>query len=392
MKKRLSDFLSILKSHHLDGFIVTNPTNIFYLCGFHGVSPTERESILIFSPRVHPSKPSRSSKLFERSGWRSGATLIAPRLYQSEAQTQASVNLRVKIVSERNQLFQTVERLLRNAQKIGFEEEDLKYSEFKMFKKILHPSNLRPFKDLIENLRVLKNEEEIKRIQKAQIISQLAFEKLLKTIKNGQTEEEIADKLSKIIKSLRGQGLAFESIVASGKNAALPHYITGKKKIKNGEVLLLDFGAKYQNYCADLSRTIFLGRAPDQLKNIYSHIYNAQTSAISNITPQRKTSHVFNAANNVFKKHNLDKYFLHSLGHGIGLEVHEKPHLRPFPKDLAHREKMIDEELLENMVFSVEPGLYFPEWGGIRIEDLVVIRNGKAKVLGKQLANLIEIN
>lgn len=400
MQSKLADLNSKLRQNNLNGFIVTNQTNIFYLTGFRGISPQERESILIFNPE---------------------ATLITARLYQNKAHKVASKELRIKIVSERNQLFEIAKELLKKARKVGFEEDDLKYGEYReLLRKFSINSNnnqsnllskpgleqvdkpglkLIPVKNLIENLRMFKTTDEIARIERAQIISQKAFNQLIKTLKIGQTEEGIAERLSKIIKSLGGQGLAFESIVASGPNAGLPHHITGKRKIKKGEVLLLDFGAKYQNYCADLSRTIFIGRSKDEHRNIYSHVKEAQLQAMTKIRHGVKLSDAYHFANNHFKKHKLDKYFLHSLGHGVGLEVHEKPHLRPqttqprlgMARQAGVDSGTLDEILQENMVFSVEPGLYFP-WGGIRIEDLVTVNDNCARVLGRKSPELIEIS
>lgn len=362
MASRIQEFQKIIKSYNLDAALVTNPTNIFYLAGFKGISPQEREAILIFSPVTK-------------------ATLITARLFQTEAKRQVTKDLKVKIVHERNQISLSAKNLLRDAKRIGFEQNDLKFSEYQELKKFSTGSNnnyLIPCKDLIEKMRLIKTEDEIKKIEKAQIISQKAISQLVKILKVGQTEEEIADKLRGIIKSLGGQGLAFDSIVASGPNSGQPHYITGKKKIKKGEVLLLDFGAKFKDYHADLSRTIFIGRTKNEYLNIYQHVQAAQKRTIAKICDGFKASDAYHAANDYFRKHKLQDYFLHGLGHGVGLEVHEKPYLRPSALQTGFE----DEELKENMVFSVEPGLYFP-WGGVRIEDLVVVKNGKAKVLGK---------
>lgn len=361
----IPNFSQKLSRSKLDGFIVTNHYNIFYLCGFRGISPTEREAILVFSP-----KP----------------TLITAKLYQAEAKRLESKNLSIKIVAERNQIFETLKNLLDNTKKLGFEEEDLKVAELKEFKKALPKVRFVPTINFVEDLRIIKSDEEIKNVEKAQVISQQAFQKLLKTIKIGQTEAQIADQLAKIIKSLDGEGLAFESIVASGPNSARPHYLTGQRPIAKGEVLLLDFGAKYGNYCADLSRTIFIGRAQDQHRNIYNHVKEAQLQAMTKIRNGVKSSEAYKFAANHFKKHKLDRYFLHSLGHGIGLEVHERPHLRPAS---TQGEPAIDDVLTEGMIFSIEPGLYFPSWGGIRIEDLITIKNGKAKVLGQLTEEIV---
>lgn len=359
MNDKLTKFAKKLKEKGLNGFIATNPTNIFYLCGFRGISPTEREAILVFSPK---------------------ATLITARLYQHEAKELVSKDLKVKIIAQRNKIFEHAKKLLKNARRVGFEEEDLKYSEFIELGKSLTRSDLVPSKNIIEDLRIIKTEEEITRIQKAQIISQNAFEALIKTIKIGQTEKEIAQNLTKIIKSLSSDGLAFEPIVAAGSASSRPHYQTGQAKIKKGQVLLLDFGAKYKDYCADLSRTIFIDRAADLHKNIYASVANAQKKALEKITTGSKAKDIFHHANNIFKAQKLDKYFIHGLGHGVGLQIHERPYLRP----------NVEEILQENMIFSIEPALYLP-WGGVRIEDLVLVKNGRAKILGKLSDKIIEI-
>ena len=301
-QNNLPAFKKLIKENNLDGFIVTNPINIFYLTGFKGVLPQERESILVFNP---------------------SATLITAMIYQNEARRIKTKNLKVKIVNERNQILDFAKTLLSQKhprgvesfhlggeirskdRKIGFEEEDLKFSEHKLLTSNQKPESRNefiPFKNLVEDLRVIKTDGEIKRIEKAQTISQKAFNILVKTIKIGQTEAEIAEVLAKIIKSQGADSLAFESIIAAGKNAGLPHYATGRKKIKKGQVLLFDFGAKYQDYCADLSRTIFIGRVPSHQKNIYMHVATAQKAAIAKITHGLKASDAYHTANNLFRK------------------------------------------------------------------------------------------
>src|SRR3989344_1173153 len=364
---RLINFRKNLKAKNLDGFIVTNPVNIFYLTNFRGISPTEREASLIVTTKM--------------------TTLICPKLYQVEALKLSSAKLKIKIADERNHMFDAVKQLLLKAKAVGFEETDLKFSEFRHFKKELKGKKLIAQKNLIEEMRAVKRDDEINKIERAQEVSQKAFLEIVKTIKAGQREAEIAEKLAKIIKNLGGEGLAFESIIASGKNAAVPHHVTGRKKIKTGEVLLFDFGAKYKDYCADLSRTVLIGKVTDDIKNIYDLVQQSQKEAIKKIAHGVKAHRIHDHTVNIFKKQNLHDYFLHGLGHGIGLEVHEAPHLRPRHKD----KKSEDEILKEGMVFSVEPGLYFPKWGGVRIEDLVTIKGGKTRVLGKLSEGIIEI-
>ncbi len=356
----LQNLKSKIASKKLDGAIITNATNIFYLTGFKGVSPLEREAILIVTDKK--------------------STLITARLYQAEANKLKSKDLDVIIVDERGQILESIKDALISATRIGFEEHDLKFSEFNQFKKALSGKKLVPIHHLVEDLRVIKNEDEIKNIERAQIISQKAFEKVIKTLKAGQTENQIAETLEKIIKELGGQGLAFETIVAGGQNSAIPHHVTANRRLATGDILLVDFGAKFQHYSADLTRTIYVGKSTDKFRNIYNHVAQAQQKSIAKITKDLKASKAYQSANAYFKKHGLNENFLHSLGHGIGLEVHEKPSLG----------KKSNDTLVEGMVFSVEPGLYFENWGGVRIEDLVTIRKGRAQILGKS-AEFVEI-
>lgn len=369
MANRLTEFTKLTTQHKLDGFITTNPVNIFYLTGFRGISPAEREGLLITSPH--------------------GSTLITARLYQNEARrlSKAYPGMKIKIVDERHQIFTAIKNFFQKAKRVGFEQFDLTFGEYQEFKKQI-TAKLMPIKDLVESMRAVKTVSEIANIEQAQIISGKAFVQLAKTLHAGQTEEEIASRLAQVIKNLGGQGLAFESIVASGPHSGSPHHVTSQKPIKKDDILLLDFGAKYNNYCADMTRTIFIGKAPDRFRNVYRYVEKAQKAAIDKLKHGLKSSSAYHAANNIFKNLKVEKHFTHSLGHGIGLAVHEKPHLRPLSQKKQVNQK--EEILTVGMVFSVEPGLYFP-WGGIRIEDLVVIQNNYTKILGELSKDLIEI-
>lgn len=385
MKNNLINFQKALISLNLDGFIVTNPYNILYLTGFIGVSPQERESILVVTNRKSSRLGSNNSSIdFRfRGNDKDEITLIVPKLYQTEALKLKSKDLHIKIIRERNEIIETAKKLLSKCQKVGFEEENLTFSEYKEFKKTISSgAKLTPVKNLVENMRMIKSAGEIKAIEHAQIISQKAFAEITKTLKIGQTEEEIADNLKSIIKNLGGHGLAFEPIIASGPNSGIPHHRTGKRQITKSDTLLMDFGAEYKNYCADLTRIVFVGNTNSRNRNIFSHVLAAQHKAICAITGNINSSSVYSTANNHFKKHKLHNNFTHGLGHGVGLEVHEDPYLRQPSSD--------NQQLANGMVFSVEPGLYFP-WGGIRIEDLVTIKNDKVKILGKTIEEFIEV-
>src|SRR3989344_8899348 len=181
---QLFNFQKTLKAKNLDGFIVTNPVNIFYLAGFRGISSTEREAILIMTPK--------------------SATLICRNLYQAEALKLSSAKLKIRITDERSHMLDAVKQLLSKAKNAGFEEANLTYSEFRHFKKELIGKKLIAQKNLIEEMRAVKQDEEIKKIERAQIISQNAFSEIVKTLKVGQQEAEIAEKLARIIKNIGG--------------------------------------------------------------------------------------------------------------------------------------------------------------------------------------------
>lgn len=346
------DTNALLKEGKLGALLVTNPINIFYLTGFKGVSETEREALLIIK------KPK--------------SILITAKLYQTEARRVASDNLSVNIAAERDEYENFIKESLKGVKRLGFEPHDLKFAEHKKFRKYQKGIKLVPTKNLVENLRITKSNDEIANIKHAQLITQKVFNLTLPTIKIGQTELEIAEKIKTLTRHFTHQGQAFEPIIASGPNSALPHHVTSKRKIKKGDALLFDFGAKYKNYCADFSRTIFIGKASDTERNIYHLVYKSQQDAIRTVKPNIKAKTVFETVHKVFKKEKVDSHFFHSLGHGIGLEVHEGPSLSNKSKD----------KLQKGMVFSIEPGLYFP-WGGVRIEDLVLMDGNKAKIIGK---------
>lgn len=352
MQNKINLAIGKLISEKINGLLVTNPVNIFYLTGFKGVSPQEREAMLVIR------KPK--------------SVLITARLYGQEAKKLKSANLDVKIAAERNEYEDFIQEAFKNLKTLGFESTNLTHFEFKKYQKLAIGAKFKPTKKLIENLREIKTKEEIVNITKAQLITQKAFEQILKTIKVGQTESEIAEKLRSIIISSGAQGLAFDTIIASGPNSALPHHQTKNRRLAMGDTLLFDFGAKYNNYCADFSRTVFIGRANSVQQNTYEHVASAQQLAIKQIKTGQPARNIFNTSRNYFKKLGLEDNFIHSLGHGIGLEVHEKPSLSKKSKD----------KLKNGMVFSVEPGLYF-NWGGVRIEDLVYIENNSVKLIGR---------
>lgn len=234
----------------------------------------------------------------------------------------------------------------------------------------------------LEKLRSIKNAGELKNIKKACQIAQKAYYFALKKIKLGITELELKEILERKMLSLGAQGTSFDTIVAFGKNSAVPHHQTGQTKLENNTPVLIDMGCKVNGYCSDITRTAFFGSPDKKFIDCYKAVFSANESAIKNITVGTKTCGADAFARNVLKENSLDKYFTHSLGHGVGLEIHEYPFISP----------KTDVELKNDMVFTIEPGVYFDGEFGIRIEDTVTLKNGKVKRLYTDNKEIILIN
>jgi Xaa-Pro aminopeptidase len=219
-------------------------------------------------------------------------------------------------------------------------------------------------KGFIEELRRVKSEDEIALIAKAEAISDEAFSHVIKLIKPGMTELEIAMELEFQMRRAGASGVSFDTIVASGKRSSMPHGVATDKKVEIGDFITMDYGCIYQGYCSDITRTIALGQVDEKQETVYNLVRKAQEEALAAIKAGVTGKEVHMAAQNVFQDAGYGAFFGHGLGHSVGLEIHEEPRFSPKAEDVMQ----------ENMVITVEPGLYLPNWGGVRIEDLVVIK------------------
>lgn len=327
----------------IDAVLVSDVANILYLSGFTNFSEKEREAYVFIGQNF--------------------AYIITDGRY-TEAVKKAVPHL---TLFERGHK-KTTQDLFKKHQKeiknLGIEENNLTVSEHKVIKK--HFKNIKHFE--VSGLRSIKSPEEIAKIEKACKLGDLAFEFILKKIKVGVNEKTIAKELESFIKDKDAE-ISFTSIVAFGKNSSIPHHQTGETKlVENGSFVLLDFGVKLENYCSDMTRTVFFGKPTEKQKKIYETVLEAQQKAVDFANSVLKSGKALKAAevDKAARDYIVAQNFPiipHSLGHGIGLEVHEHPHLSPNSKDI----------LREGMVFSIEPGIYLPDFGGVRIEDLFCI-------------------
>jgi len=259
----------------------------------------------------------------------------------------------------------------RNFKKIGLEAKAITLFEFEQ----LHDPafDFMPLSKELEALRVKKTPEEIRLIKKAVEVAENAFKEILKVVKPGIREIEIAIELEYQIKRKGSESLPFQVIVLSGERTSLPHGVPSEKVIKEGELLLFDFGARIGGYASDETRTVFLGEVEPELKRIYEIVRKAQQNALKVIKAGLSFKEVDEAARKLIEDAGYGNFFGHGTGHGVGLAVHEYPSLSPDSEG----------ELEEGMVITVEPGIYLPQKGGVRIEDLILVKKDGVEILTK---------
>lgn len=261
--------------------------------------------------------------------------------------------------------------------RLGFEAENVTFTLHHQLRDALNKKQvlikLTPVNGLVESLRAVKEPDEIKCIKKAVQISDVAYEYIAGIIRTGMTEKQVAWEIEKCLRESGSQSVPFELIVASGPNAALPHAKPSERTIKSGEPVVIDMGAKFNGYTSDLSRTICLGTPDSTFRKIYKIVLEAQLAALSAINEGVTGQQADSAARSVIQQAGYGEAFGHGLGHGIGLAPHELPRLGSGSS----------EPLTPGMVFTVEPGIYLPGWGGVRIEDTAMIENGKLKLISK---------
>ena len=263
---------------------------------------------------------------------------------------------------------------------LGYEEEYLTVAEFMAYEQKLD-AKLTPMSSKVNGLRQIKEEYELERMRKAQQITDAAFAEVLTRIEYGMTEKELAAELIYCLLKNGGEGLSFEPIVISGPNTSLPHGVPGDRRLREGDFVTMDFGVIYQGYCSDMTRTVALGYATEEMRRVYDTVLKAQLAGIAATRAGVTGAEVDAAARQVIEEAGYGPYFGHSYGHSIGMECHEMPPCSPSSKAVME----------ENMVSSAEPGVYLPGKFGVRIEDVVVFKEGGCENLTHSPKNLIII-
>jgi len=236
--------------------------------------------------------------------------------------------------------------------------------------------------NFISEIRMIKDKEERKYLKKAGKIADKAAAAIVKFIKPGITEKAIKDKIKELLLEYGGESLSFETIVASGPNSSKPHYNSDKRVIKKQDIIVLDFGCKYNGYCSDMSRTVFVGEPTEEMKEVYDIVLRANRKAEATANAGSTAEEVDLAARMIIEEAGYGLNFINRTGHGIGLAVHEEPFIKKGNKI----------KLKNGMAFSVEPGIYIPGKFGMRVEDIILIENGKGQKLNNYSKEMIIIN
>lgn len=325
----------------LDGLLVCDRANVRYLSGFTGSSAW----LLVGGDR---------------------AVFLTDGRYEQQAVDELAADVEfVLVVSRNGALAAMAEHAAQEfaGTTVGFESSHLTYAQWRHLDDAAPSVAWVAAADVVEGLRAVKDAEEIGALERAAEIAAQALRATLSLVKPGASEVEIASELEYRMLVLGADRPAFETIVASGKRTAFPHATTGRRRVREGDLLLCDFGARWQGYRSDLTRTFVIGTPTRLQSRRYELVLAAQRASIGRLRPGVLGSEVDAAARQVFAREGVESHFRHSTGHGLGLEVHEGPRLG----------KKSEQQLESRMVVTVEPGLYFPGWGGIRIEDDFVI-------------------
>ena len=341
---RLQKLHGKLPSLECDAIVVSNLTNVRYLCGFTGSS-----GMLIVT--------------------RNDAHFISDFRYRSQAAQQ--VPREYSIVIAEKGLWPQAAILLESAACVGFEAEHLSVATMEEVSELMPQVHLWATKRAVEDLRLIKDTDEIAVIERAVAVIDETFARILRVLDVGQTERFVALELERIMRELGATGPSFEIIVASCVRGALPHGIASEKTLERGDMITIDMGAIVDGYCSDCTRTVCLGAPTAEQQRIYKTVWDAQVAAAKALRPGLSCVDADNVARAIITETGFGDAFGHGLGHGVGLEIHEQPRLSKLGKG----------DLATGMIVTCEPGIYLDGWGGVRIEDMLLITESGARVL-----------
>ncbi len=366
---RQQKFQHALSSNHLDGFVVTHPANLRYLCGYTGSN-----GLLLFLSAPSHSKTARHSD-------HTRPIFLTDGRYTEQARQEVAG---ARVLIAKGPLLQHAAELLDQVKSadLGFEADLTSFATAHAMRKLVHKKIVwKPTTGLILRQRMIKDAAELSLIRRAVKTGGAVYEEALQSVRPGVRESEVAGKLEFAARQAGADGMSFDTIVAAGKRAALPHGRASSQPIPRRGFVVIDSGVILEGYCSDMTRTVHVGRTSREERGWYDAVLEAQLAGIAVVKAGTTAAEVDRAAREVLRRAKLDRYFTHSTGHGVGLEIHEPPRLGTGQQEL----------LQPGMVITVEPGVYLPGKGGIRIEDMVVVTARGCQVLTPVSKELVEI-
>ena len=345
-----------LDSHGLDAMLLTGEANRFYACGFH--SPGTDGVALVTKQGNYYFTDSRYTEAAEHS--------ISDAAIAEISRGRGYTALINEVID------------LEGIKTMGFEDGAMTVQDYNVYRNKLRCA-LTPASELMLSIRVVKDASEIEAMTAAQRIAERAFDDILKELRPGVTEKEIAARLQYLMLHYGASDMSFDPIVVSGPNGSLPHGVPSEKVIESGELVTMDFGCIYRGYCSDMTRTVAIGAVSGEQRSVYNTVLAAQKAAISAAKAGMTGAEVDGVARKVIEEAGYGKYFTHSFGHGVGVEIHESPNASPAN----------DRPMPDGSVISAEPGIYIPGKLGVRIEDVIVLRQGGCENLTRSPKELI---
>jgi Xaa-Pro aminopeptidase len=364
---RLNRVRRELRSRGLDSLLIFNPLNIRYLTGY---TPTAVRSLDI-------------SGLVQGAGAvvllsKRNVKLFVAKLDREQASKDAKD---CEIISDHGRpLLQSVQLSLSKRTRVLGYETGLTLTLYKQLKRLAKGITLRPVENVVEEMRIVKHEE-VRFMKKSARITSQVFKEILPLIRPGVRELDLALEIEYRFRKRGADGFAFPPIVASGANSALPHASAGRRKFRKGDLLVIDLGGYYKGYASDMTRTAVIGRATDKQRKVYAAVKEAYDTAMKKVKAGVACSELDKSARDIIGKWGFRQRFIHSLGHGVGLAVHELPFL-------STKSSWV---LRPGMIVTIEPGVYLPRWGGVRIEDTVLIGRDRPEVLTTAKKRLLEL-
>ena len=353
IEQRIDKVRETLAKESLDGLLVSNIFNVHYLSGFTGSAGM----CVILLDRAY---------------------FISDGRYRLQSKDQVK-GMEILIDTEPHPKIIQKNHLIPDGVSIGFEADFLVVSQMEQLKELLPGARWEPTIRVVEEISAVKDPSELRAIQMAVEITDRTYDQVLPEIRPGVTEREIAGRISYTHRMFGAEGDAFEPIVAGGPNSAFPHAVPSDREFRDGDFVVLDFGAKYGGYCADMTRTVVVGHVSERQREMYDVVFNAQRKGCETARAGMKCKELDSITRDLITESGYGENFVHNTGHGLGMEIHAIPRLSQLSNDV----------LVENNVVTIEPGIYLSQLGGVRIEDDIIIKKNGCEILNQSTRELL---